>query len=491
MDRDRIARLLEIAQSPDEYADVQREAAKVLADCGVTWPHSGCAANLSTLLRRAGIDVEATVGAGRLAHLLGGAIGSRRWTHVAVGLQQPGDVGVTFDRGPPDGADHVYLVVARHDADLMTIADNQSPTLHKRRAGGGAVPGEGGKTPTDYFLRAPSAPEIAVGPAPGSYTPATPAGGQGAGLGGHLHVGAHGGLLAALLAEIFGPDSFFGRNLALQGRMSGGEAPRPATTDMPWPIFTSPPAANLHGAVAEICALAAASPLVRYDWPQRGRAPLGYVKGMAVAWARVHLKWAKGDDPAIVAMAAAAGDDPARDVLAHYEAQFAARGWSNAVAGLDTLRHLWVLLFGLGMRESSGRYCEGRDRAATNVGAATAEAGLFQTSWNIVGVDRDRLVALRDAYGDRTDLIEIFKEGVTARASDLENFGAGDGLAYQRLAKTCPAFAAEFTALAMRSGRKHWGPLAKHAAALRPECDALFRAVSDLVVARGWTLADL
>lgn len=487
MDRDHIARLLEIAQSPDEYADVQHEAATVLADCGVEWPHNGCAANLSTLLRRAGIDVEATVGAGRLAHLLGGAIGSRRWIHVPVGLQQPGDVGVTFDRGPPDGADHVYLVVARHDADLMTIADNQSPTLHRRRAGGGAVPGEGGKTPTDYFLRVPSAPEADVGPAPGHPAQTVPAGGPG----GQLHVGARGSLLAALLAEIFGPDSFFGRALALQGAMSGGEAQRPTTTDMPWPIFTKPPAANLHGAVAEICALAAASPLVHYDWPQRGRAPLGYVKGMAVVWARVHLKWAKGDDPAIVAMASAAGDDPTRDVLAHYEAQFAAQGWSNAVAGLDTLRHLWVLLFGLGMRESSGRYCEGRDRAATNVGAATAEAGLFQTSWNIVGVDRDRLVALRDAYTERTDLIEIFKEGVSARASDLENFGAGDGLAYQRLAKTCPAFAAEFTALALRSGRRHWGPLAKYAAALRPECDALFRAVSDLVVARGWTLADL
>lgn len=487
MDRDHIARLLEIAQSPDEYADVQREAARLLAESGVTWPHSGCAANLSTLLRRAGIDVAATVGAGRLAHLLGGAIGSRHWVHVPVGLQQPGDVGVTFDNGPPDGADHVYLVVARHDADLMTIADNQSATLHKRRASGHAVPGEDGKTPTDYFLRAPSAPDAAVGTATTAGMPVGTVGGTA----GHLHVGAHGGLLTALLAEVFGPDSFFGRALAMQGRMSSGEMPRPAATDMPWPIFTSPPAANLHGAAAEICALAAASPLVRYDWPQRGRAPLGYVKGMAVAWARVHLKWAKGDDPAIVAMAAAAGDDPASDALAHYQAQFAAQGWSNAVSGLDTLRHLWVLLFGLGMRESSGRYCEGRDRAATNVGANTAEAGLFQTSWNIVSVDRDRLVALRDAYADRTDLIEIFKEGVTARASDLENFGAGDGLAYQRLAKTCPAFAAEFTALAMRSGRRHWGPLAKHAAALRPECDALFRAVSDLVVARGWTLADL
>lgn len=41
------------------------------------------------------------------------------------------------------------------------------------------------------------------------------------------------------------------------------------------------------------------------------------------------------------------------------------------MGGTDTLRQLFVLLIGLGMRESSGQYCEGRDRSASNV---TAEA---------------------------------------------------------------------------------------------------------------------
>jgi hypothetical protein len=54
----------------------------------------------------------------------------------------------------------------------------------------------------------------------------------------------------------------------------------------------------------------------------------------------------------------------------------------NDVSGIDTLRHLFVLMIGLGMRESSGRYCEGRDQSASNTSADTAEAGLFQTSWN-------------------------------------------------------------------------------------------------------------
>ena len=43
--------------------------------------------------------------------------------------------------------------------------------------------------------------------------------------------------------------------------------------------------------------------------------------------------------------------------------------------GAVTLRHLFALILGLGMRESSGRYCEGRDMSASNVSAETAECG--------------------------------------------------------------------------------------------------------------------
>jgi len=56
---------------------------------------------------------------------------------------------VTFDNSPPDGADHIYLVVKRVDDDEMVIADNQDSVPHRRFASGK------GKTPTDYFLRAP------------------------------------------------------------------------------------------------------------------------------------------------------------------------------------------------------------------------------------------------------------------------------------------------------------------------------------------------
>jgi hypothetical protein len=87
-------------------------------------------------------------GAGKLAQV----IADRGWTRIAVGSQQSGDVGICFDNDPtPAGADHVYLVVGASGPDEMMIADNQRRTdaPHTRFASG-----RGGKTPTEYFLRA-------------------------------------------------------------------------------------------------------------------------------------------------------------------------------------------------------------------------------------------------------------------------------------------------------------------------------------------------
>ena len=112
------------------------------------YPTNGCAAHLSALLQQAGIDVPMTFGAGKLAQV----IANRGWTRNDVGSQQPGDIGVCFDNDPsPAGADHVYLVVGTSGPDEMMIADNQRSTdaPHTRFASG-----RGGKTPTEYFLRA-------------------------------------------------------------------------------------------------------------------------------------------------------------------------------------------------------------------------------------------------------------------------------------------------------------------------------------------------
>src|SRR5262249_8770525 len=140
--------------------------------------------------------------------------------------------------------------------------------------------------------------------------------------------------------------------------------------------------------------------------------------------------------------------DEDKDALAWYGSQFSQAGIDNSKPGADTLRHLFVLLIGLGMRESSGKYYEGRDLSANNTDADTAEAGLFQMSWNARGASPE-LPKLFAAYSARPDgFLSIFQEGVNPKTTD--NVGSGEGVAFQQLCKSCPAFAVEAAAVGLR-----------------------------------------
>jgi hypothetical protein len=87
--------------------------------------------------------------------------------------------------------------------------------------------------------------------------------------------------------------------------------------------------------------------------------------------------------------------------------------------------------------------------------------------------------------------VDIFKEGVTCGAKDLENFGTGDDEKFQRLSKVCPAFAAEFAAIGLRHIRRHWGPINRQQVEIRPECDAMLRQVQGFVDTQPYIYAAL
>jgi hypothetical protein len=235
-------------------------------------------------------------------------------------------------------------------------------------------------------------------------------------------------------------------------------------------------------AIEQIVKLAADADIGRFDWPQRGVAPRGYIKGMAVTFGQAYAKWRAGDSAARVMAAATNSGQENSDALAWYEPQFRAAGMENGVSGADTLRHLFVLLFGLGMRESSGRYFVGRDKTANNTDADTAEAGLFQMSWNMktASAEMPRLFAHYSAKPE-SGFLTIFQEGANPNAADLENVGTGEGVAYQQLCKSCPAFAVESTAVGLRVRRKHWGPITRREVEIRPEADILLRQVQAAV----------
>jgi hypothetical protein len=232
-----------------------------------------------------------------------------------------------------------------------------------------------------------------------------------------------------------------------------------------------------------ICDMARASALARYQWRDRGQAPIGYTEGMALSFATVVRNFLAGDSSA-TEMAKANTRDTDVDALAWYHGVFSDLEMDNSEDGLETLRHLYVLLIGLGMRESSGQHCCGRDQSADNVEPETAEAGAWQMSWNMKSAS-DEMQKLFDQFAPNPEcpqcLLQTFRQDVECSAADWDSYGSGEGAEYQELAKFCPQFAAETTAIGLRKRRQHWGPINRLEAEVRPEADELLRAVQDVI----------
>jgi hypothetical protein len=235
--------------------------------------------------------------------------------------------------------------------------------------------------------------------------------------------------------------------------------------------------------IAAIKTLAGTSACSQYSWKDRGQAPRGYVKGVALAFARAVCNRTRSD--VLVVSRAKTGVD-ASDALSWFDSNFAAVGMRNDVAGSEPLRHTYTLLLGLGMRESSGEHCTGRDMAATNVSSDSAEAGAWQTSWDSRSASTELPILFNlHKASSRGCFLDTFAEGVTCSAANLKNWGTGaDGLAFQQLEKECPGFAAEYAAVMLRvqgGSMGHYGPLRTKAAEIRPECDALFQKIEGIV----------
>jgi uncharacterized protein (TIGR02594 family) len=244
-------------------------------------------------------------------------------------------------------------------------------------------------------------------------------------------------------------------------------------------------AAGENGLSDELCGmiveLVGRSPLANYSWPARGKAPRAYLNGMAMAYAVAVLELEEGF-PRAVEMAQAERADDQTDALTWYRSEFAAKGMDNSQPGLDTLRHLFVMMIGLGMRESSGLYYCGRDTTASNTSSDTCEAGLFQTSWNIRSCSVNIQPLLVEYWDDPNGFLPAFQEGLSPTASGLGSFGTGDGARYQFLAKFAPSFHAFVTGIGMRKLRKHWGPINRKEVTINKDADTLLAAVQALAL---------
>ena len=227
-----------------------------------------------------------------------------------------------------------------------------------------------------------------------------------------------------------------------------------------------------HYQIDAIVRIANESAISRYDWDDRGTLPKGYTAGVALCFALAATRLMQGHPTAAVA-AQADRNNLDYDALTWYRDQFADIGMDNSTDGIDTLRGLFVLMLGLGARESSGRYCEGRDMSASNVSADTAEASMYQTSWNIRSCSPHIAPLLQEYWANPNGFLATFQDGVKLDSNDLGNFGSGDGAKYQFLSKFAPCFHAFVTAIGLRYLRKHWGPINNRAVELRSEANAM------------------
>lgn len=239
-------------------------------------------------------------------------------------------------------------------------------------------------------------------------------------------------------------------------------------------------------AVDRIGAVVAKSDCATYYWKNRGPAPAAYIKGMAVVFARAICSPQRPDVIAVSSARRKPGTQFEKtDGLTWYDNAFRALGMLNNTPGSDTLRHAYALMIGLGMRETSGKYCSGRDLSANFTSADSAEAGLFQTSWG-ASKTHSTLPQMFDSYSadQSACLLDVFKEKIKCTRKDASTWGTGKGAKWQILTKACPAFATEYAAVVLRTSggsNGEYGPIRKRAAELRPECDAMLLRIQDLI----------
>ncbi len=256
-----------------------------------------------------------------------------------------------------------------------------------------------------------------------------------------------------------------------------------ALTEQPPVVTPEPPSPIALVFGKQIRDVASKSTCAQNSWTDRGQAPMGYIKGMALSYARslCRVKASGSTYPAAVILRSPNSLDAKKDVLMHYQDLLANIGLVTAPAGQQPVHATYVIGLGLGMKESSGKYCEGWDVAAgANRESDEAEAGLFQASYNSV-IASAELQRLYDEYRGNTKrcLLEVYKEGVTCRPASI--LGTGAGADFQEFAKRCPAFTTEYAMTLIRILRTHFGPLNRRTAEVEPTCDTMLSMVRQII----------
>jgi len=222
---------------------------------------------------------------------------------------------------------------------------------------------------------------------------------------------------------------------------------------------------------SSISEIAVRSSCAGISWKGRGKAPIGYIEGMALVYEKNFCDLKARRAPQ-VAMAAPIGP-ASKDAIAYLGL--------NSDSEKVRMRNLFTLLIGLGMRESSGQYCEGTDASASGGASRPSneiEAGLFQSSYNSVPQNSERRNIYLKYKQDGTKCFKsTFAVGVKCKASMLQSYGTGEGRTFQEITKDCPAFATEHAALNLRVLRAHYGPVNRREVQVMSACSKMLEQI--------------
>lgn len=249
---------------------------------------------------------------------------------------------------------------------------------------------------------------------------------------------------------------------------------------------------SVRASLSLITDAVAASKCAAYQWtwqdsPKKtGKMPMGYFKGNGLVYAKAICNRSRGD----VVVASQAVGSASKDLLAHMADQFKAKGIPVATAE-DRLRATFVGMLGSTMKESSGRWCVGRDVAAkaSDVEACirgkgdTCEAGYNQTSMNALKADPE--LKIQWAFYKNSDkgcFSDYFKAGVTCSDANMKNWGTDpEAVAWQKKTKHCGAYAVETTMVTTRVLRSHYGPYNRKTVEIAPVCLDMLKQIDAIV----------
>ena len=203
----------------------------------------------------------------------------------------------------------------------------------------------------------------------------------------------------------------------------------------------------------------------------QGTPPKSYMRGVVLTY----VKTLCNPDSDVYKIASQPLGDASKDALAHYGLK--------PQAASERLNMVFALMIGSAARESSWRWCVGKDPGASNTSGETCEAGLYQTSWN----SRKASPALVTLFNEFSEypagcFATEYKGKTTCSSSNMKNWGTGEGVTFQALTKECPGFATEYHAIMVRVNRTHYGPINKKKSEIKPACISMFERVRQAVV---------